>query len=309
MNSKLPPHIHVRSIAEHNVNIGFPKPKHPLFAIQRFEDFPRIISESPVRLTMDFFQITFKKNCSDKLQYGQSVYDFDEGVLSFFAPNQVFIKEGEITPPAGYLILLHPDYLKGYALESRIRTYGFFDYAVSEALILSAEEEDFIESVFLQIEKEFNRPIDALSQDVIISNLELLLTYSNRFYTRQFITRKPQYDSLLARFEQLLDRLFQDAVIAEKGLPGLADLAAAFHLSPKYFSDLIRQHSGRTTQQHIHDKLIAKAKEKLSGTEASISEIAFQLGFEHPQSFSKLFKSKTSQSPGEFRHGFTRTGH
>ena len=288
----------------YNDILGFPKPRNPLFSIQRFEDFPELPAEGPIKLTMDFYQISFKKDCTDKMIYGQSLYDFDEGVLSFFSPRQVVIKEPDQMATSGFIILVHPEYLRGHPLESKIKSYGFFDYTVNESLILSAEEEDFIENVFIQIEKEFNRPIDHLSQDVILSNLDLLLTYSNRFYTRQFITRKLHYNSLLAKFEALLHELFEETVLAEKGLPNVADIAASFHLSSRYFSDLIKEHTGRTTQQHIHDKLIEKAKEMLASTTLSVSEIAYQLGFQHSQSFSKLFKAKTSQSPLEFRAGF-----
>lgn len=301
MKQKVIQHIHIHSLAQQNAILGFPKPRHPLFSIQRFEDFPKIVSEEKIKLSMDFYQITFKKGCTGKFRYGQSDYDFDEGVLSFFAPNQVFITEGDFIAPSGYLILIHPDYLRSYSLESKIKTFSFFDYAVTESLILSDEEEQFIENVFIQIEKEFQRPIDALSQDVILSNLELLLTYSNRYYTRQFITRKPQYNNLLAKFEARLNQLFTDESLSENGLPNVTDLASEFNLTSKYFSDLIKQHTGQSTQQHIHNKLIEKAKEKLSTTELSIGEIAFQLGFEHSQSFSKLFKTKTNQTPVEFR--------
>ena len=301
MDSKDIRHIHVGTIAAHNANLGLGKPKHPLFSIQRFEDFPTILMEEPVKLTMDCYQITLKKNCENKIIYGQSEYDFDEGVLSFFAPNQVFVTKGEVGAPSGYLILIKPEYLIGYPLESKIRSYGFFDYSVNESLILSEDEEANIDNIFKQLETEMNRPIDALSQDVIISLLDLLLTYSDRFYTRQFITRKPRYNELVARFETNLEQLLTDEALAEKGLPNVVNIAGNLHLSPKYFSDLIKQHTGLTTQQHIHGKLIARAKEKLRSTNLSVAEIAYQLGFEHPQSFNKLFKSRMSMSPLAYR--------
>lgn len=304
VKKKAIPHIHIDTLKTYNDLLSFPKPRNPLFSIQRFEDFPLLPADGPIKLTMDFYQITFKKNCGNKIIYGQSLYDFDEGVLSFFSPKQVVIKEPDQISNTGFIILIHPEYIRGHALETKIKSYGFFDYAVNEALILSAEEEDFIQHIFIQLEKEFNRAIDHLSQDVILSNLDLLLTYSNRYYTRQFITRKQHYNSLLAKFETLLDELFAETTLAEKGLPNVADIAAAFHLSSRYFSDLIKEHTGRTTQQHIHDKLIDKAKEMLSATNLSVSEIAYQLGFQHSQSFSKLFKAKTDQSPLAFRAGF-----
>ncbi|MFP9098534.1 helix-turn-helix domain-containing protein [Flavobacterium sp. RHBU_24] len=295
------PHLHIDSLAELHKQLGFAKPKHPLFTVLQFKDFPIIELEDGVKLSADFYQITFKKGCCNKMIYGQSEFDFDEGVLSFFAPKQTFIKDGEVIPPAGFLIMIHPDYLKGTSLQAKIRSYSFFDYAVTESLILSEDEEAFIEQVFVQIEKEALRPIDKHSQDVIISSLELLLTYADRFYTRQFLTRKPKYNTLMAKFEKYLDDLVHSDAIPEHGTPNVAAIAEKFNLTPKYFSDLIRQHTGRSAQQHIHDKLIDAAKEKLSSTALSISEIAFLLGFEHPQSLSRLFKLKTNVTPSEYR--------
>ena len=295
------PHLHIDSLADLHKQLGFAKPKHPLFTVLQFKDFPKIELEDGVKLSADFYQITFKKDCCNKMVYGQSEFDFDEGVLSFFAPRQTFIKDGEMLPPAGFLIMIHPDYLKGTSLQAKIRSYSFFDYSVTESLILSEDEEAFIEQVLMQIEKEALRPIDKHSQDVIISSLELLLTYADRFYTRQFLTRKPKYNTLLAKFNKYLDDLVHTDAIAEQGVPSVAALAARFNLTPKYFSDLISRHTGRSAQQHIHEKMIEAAKEKLSGTALSVSEIAYQLGFEHPQSFSRLFKSKTNFTPSSYR--------
>lgn len=301
MKNNSRPHLHIDSLAELHKQLVFFPPKHPLFTVLQFKDFPAIEFEDGVKLSTDFYQITFKKGCCNKITYGQSEFDFDEGVLSFFAPKQTFIKDGEVIPPGGFLIMIHPDYIKGTALQAKIRSYSFFDYAVTESLILSEEEETFIEHLFLQIEKEALRPVDKHSQDVIISSLELLLTYADRFYTRQFLTRKPKYTTLLAKFEKYLDDLIHTGAIPEHGVPNVTAIAAKFNLTPKYFSDLIRQHTGRSAQQHIHDKLIEAAKEKLSGTALSVSEIAFLLGFEHSQSFSRLFKLKTSFTPSEYR--------
>lgn len=295
------PHLHIDSLAELHKLLGFSKPKHPLFTVLQFKDFPAIELEDGTKLTADFYQITFKKGCCNKIIYGQSEFDFDEGVLSFFAPKQTFVTNGEIIPPQGFLILIHPDYIKGTSLQARIRSFSFFEYSITESLILSEEEEAFIEHVFMQIEKEAIRPIDKHSQDVIISSLELLLTYADRFYTRQFLTRKPKFNTLLAKFEKYLDDLIYTDAIPEHGVPNVTAIAAKFNLTPKYFSDLIRQHTGRSAQQHIHDKLIEAAKEKLSGTALSVSEIAFLLGFEHSQSFSRLFKLKTNVTPSEYR--------
>jgi AraC-like DNA-binding protein len=301
MKNNSRPHLHIDSLAELHKLLGFSKPKHPLFTVLQFKDFPAIELEDGTKLTADFYQITFKKGCCNKIIYGQSEFDFDEGVLSFFAPKQTFVTNGEIIPPQGFLMLIHPDYIKGTSLQTRIRSFSFFEYSITESLILSEEEETFIEHVFMQIEKEAIRPIDKHSQDVIISSLELLLTYADRFHTRQFLTRKPTFNTLLAKFEKYLDDLIYIDAIPEHGVPNVAAIAAKFNLTPKYFSDLIRQHTGRSAQQHIHDKLIEAAKEKLSSTALSVGEIAFLLGFEHSQSFSRLFKLKTNVTPSEYR--------
>ncbi len=252
----------------------------------------------------DLYQITLKKDCPCKLQYGQTSYDFDEGVMSFIAPKQVNILEpGNFLPTSSWLLVIHPDFLRTYPVYQKIQSYGLFDYAVSEALIVSDEEQQSIETIFSQIEKEMNLPIDNFSQDVIISNIDLLMTYCNRYYTRQFITRKPHSHELLGKVEKILNDYFSKTSTENK-LPTVSYLASELHLSPKYLSDSLKHLTGQTAQQHIHEKLIEKAKEKLSTTELSVSEIAYQLGFEQSQSFSKLFKAKTTFTPLEFRQSF-----
>ncbi|MCF2446786.1 helix-turn-helix domain-containing protein [Dyadobacter sp. CY345] len=294
----------VETIAQNHLLLGIEKPKHPLFSILRFEDLAQISIDVRSRIIFDFYQIVLKKDCPGKLQYGQTIYDFDEGIMSFFAPQQVSILEpGEVLARSGWLLNIHPDFFRTSTLGQKVKNYGFFDYAVNEALILSEDEEKCIETMFQQIEKEYNLPIDEFSQDVVISNIELLLTYCNRYYSRQFILRKPHNQGLLEKFENLLNDFFEKE-IHEKGLPTVSYLAAELNLSAKYLSDCLKNISGQNTQQHIHNKLIEKAKEKLSTTNLSVNEIAYQLGFEYPQSFSKLFKTKTNLSPLEFRQSF-----
>ena len=295
--------LHIKTLSQLHQYLGIAKPKHPLFSILRFEDFPKFELEQRTKTISDFYKITLKKVCKCKLQYGQSPYDFDEGVLSAFSPKQVNILEaGNVFPSSGWLLLIHSDFLRGYLLHQKIKPYGFFDYAVNEALILSEEEQQSIENIFQQIANEYQLPIDAFSQEVIIANLDLLLTYCNRYYNRQFITRKLINSELLKKVEDILTNHFENT--NETKLPTTSYLASQLNLTPRYLSDCLKQLTGQTAQQIIHDKLIEYAKDILTTTELSVSEIAYQLGFEYPQSFNKLFKNKTNQTPIEYRQLF-----
>jgi AraC family transcriptional activator of pobA len=294
--------IHFKTISEFHQTIGVSKPKHPLFSILRFEDLPKVENNQRIKLISDFYQITLKKECPCKMQYGQTPFDFDEGIISCFAPRQVCIIDEDFAfAKAGWVLNIHPDFLRTYSISQKIKTFGFFDYEVNEALILSEEEQKSVQTILTQIEKESNLPIDNFSQDVIISNIDLLLTHCNRYYNRQFITRKPKNSELLNTFESILNDYFAKE---ENGFPTVNYIASQLNLSPKYLSDCLKQLTGQTAQQLIHDKLIEHAKDILTTTELSVSEIAYQLGFEYPQSFSKLFKTKTSFSPLEFRQSF-----
>jgi len=295
--------IHFKSISELHQVLGIAKSRHPLFSITRFEEIPEIKNDTRTRLISDFYQITLKTACPCKIQYGQTIFDFNEGVVSCFAPKQVSIIEPDFAmAKAGWQISIHPDFLRGYYLDQKMASFGFFDYRISEALILSDEEQKSLETIFEQLEKEYQLPIDNFSQDLIIASLDVLLSYCNRYYNRQFITRKTTTSSLLQKFEQLLNSYFRD--IDKSGLPTARYMADKLNLSTKYLSDSLKQLTGQTTQQLIQEKIIEKAKEILSSTELSVSEIAYQLGFEYPQSFNKLFKNKTSQTPNEYRSLF-----
>lgn len=296
--------IHLKSLAEQHGLSGISKPKHPLFSIVRFEDLIMTDTTERVRLISDFYQIILKYNCPCKTKYGQTEYDFDEGLMSFFAPKQSHVIEpGAWQPVSGFLLLIHPNYLNGFSVQNKIKGYGFFDYNADEALILSEEEELSIKNIFQQIEKEYLLPIDTYSQDVVIANVELLLAYCNRYYNRQFITRKSVNRQLLSEVSRLLEDYFEKHA-SSQGLPTAHFLSEQLHLSSKYLSDCLKQLTGQTAQQIIHEKLIAKVKELLSSTELSVSEIAYALGFEFPQSLNKLFKNKTKLTPLEFRASF-----
>ena len=224
--------------------------------------------------------------------------------MFFVSPNQVVAEDDNNGDHSGYTLIIHPDFFLSYPLAKKMKQFGFFSYSVNEALHLSDKEKIIIISIFQNIDEELQNRIDDFSQDVIISQIETLLNYSNRFYKRQFITRKAIANDLLQKFEEILDAYFNNSTSLSLGLPSVQFLAEKLNLSPSYLSDMLRSLTGQNTQQHIHNKLIEKAKEKLSTTNLSVSEIAFELGFEHSQSFSKLFKSKVEMSPMEFRDSF-----
>jgi len=296
------------TITEYHRAAGLPKPAHPLISLVHLEDLNRPLAESSFSLTYDFYSISLKRVKNAKFKYGQQASDFDEGVLFFMSPGQVFgmdIEKGSIIHrPEGWIILIHPDFLWNTSLAKNIKQYEFFSYSVYEALYLSDKEETMLTTIAQNIEQEYHANIDRFSQSVIIAQLELLLTYSERFYQRQFITRKSASHEILIKLEDLLANYFNSGALAQKGLPSVTYIAENLNISPGYLSGLLKSLTGQNTQQHLHNKLIELAKEKLSTTNLSVSEIAYELGFEHLQSFSKLFKTKTTLSPMEFRHSF-----
>ncbi|MDR6940183.1 helix-turn-helix domain-containing protein [Mucilaginibacter pocheonensis] len=296
------------TITEYHRAAGLPKPAHPLISVVHMEDLNRPLAESSFSLTYDFYSISLKRMKNAKFKYGQQPCDFDEGVLFFMSPGQVFgmdiEKSTQMHRPEGWVILIHPDFLWNTALAKTIKQYEFFSYSVYEALYLSDREETMLTTIAQNIEQEYHANIDRFTQNVIIAQLELLLTYSERFYQRQFITRKIASHELLTRLEDYLSDYFGSGSLAKHGLPSVAHIAETLNISPGYLSGLLKSLTGQNTQQHLHNKLIELAKEKLSTTNLTVSEIAYELGFEHLQSFSKLFKTKTSLSPMEFRHSF-----
>jgi AraC family transcriptional regulator, transcriptional activator of pobA len=294
------------SLSEGHRAFGLPEPQHPLISLLNAESNQLVESNFSKPHVLNFYKISYKPRLSGRVKYGQHYYDFDEGGLLFAAPNQVIgSKEGNHGDVCSfYTLLIHPDFLLTYPLAKKIKQYGFFSYSANEALHLSDKEKATILSIFTIIEEELNSRIDDFSQDVIISQIELLLNYANRFYKRQFITRKTQSNDLLQQLEEILDDYFNNERSLSLGIPTVQYLSEHLHISPSYLSDMLRSLTGQNAQHHIHHKLIEKAKEKLSATSLSVSEVAYELGFEHPQSFSKLFKIKTSKSPLEFRQSF-----
>ncbi|MCD9015729.1 helix-turn-helix domain-containing protein [Parachryseolinea silvisoli] len=294
--------IRVKTITEGHRMQQLPMPAHPLISIIDVAD----LKGAPgVSVVLEFYTISMKRN-SDGFIYGHQPYDFDGGLMAFMAPNQVAQgRQGGPNPNmTGWMLFVHPDLLWNTPLATKIKEYEYFNYSTNEALFLSEKEEAVINEIIANIKHEYNANIDNFSQTIIIAHLETLFSYAERFYNRQFITRKKASHQILNRLEKLLSDYFNSDDLVTKGLPSVQYIADSLNVSQGYLSSLLKVLTGQSTQQHIHEKLIAKAKEKLSTTNLSVGEIAYQLGFEHPQSFSKFFKAKANVSPLEFRQSF-----
>lgn len=297
----------IKTITEFHRSRGLEPPEHPMISVVDYNAVKRPNDIGEVNWMLDFYMISLKIGINGSLKYGQQAYDFDEGTMFFIAPKQVFRIEADKhsqTEKSGWMLLIHPDFLWSTSLAKTIKQYDFFGYSVNEALFLSHKEEKTINGIIENIQQEYHATIDKFSQNIIISHIETLLNYSERFYERQFITRKITNHKTLDRLEDILNDYFDNNDLVSKGLPTVQFVANELNVSPNYLSRLLKTLTGQSTQQMIHDKLIEKAKEKLSVTDLSVSEIAYELGFEHPQSFTKLFKSKTNLSPIEFRSSF-----
>lgn len=298
----------IKTISEFHQLRGLPKPEHPLISVVDYSAIQRSPELSQVSWVLDFYQISSKRGVDAKIKYGQQAYDFDEGVMFFIAPGQVFRIEANSVPAdqrSGWMLLVHPDFLWNTSLAKTIKQYAYFGYSVHEALFLSDKEEKILDTIIQTIRREYHANIDAFSQGIIISQIETLLKYSERFYHRQFITRKITNHALLSQMNDVLTNYLDSEEGLKNGLPTVHYLAEVLNVSTRYLSSLLSVLTGQTAQQHIHEKLIDRAKEKLSTTDLSVGEIAYGLGFEHPQSFSKLFKAKTNLSPLAFRQSFT----
>ncbi len=297
----------LRKVADYHKLANLPKPEHPLISLIDYSKVAYIDGINQMTWTQDYYVIGLKRNIPYKFFYGQQQYDFDEGLMTFIAPNQVLSVSDNPNighTPSGWLLLIHPDFLWNSTLAQKLPQYDFFEYSIREALFLSEKEESMMTDLLKNIQREYQSNIDKFSQKIIVSQIELLLNYAERFYERQFITRKIGNHEILDNLEKLLKDYFNDKSKIENGLPTVQWVSENLNLSPNYLSNVLKSLTGISTQQHIHQKLIEKAKIDLSTTTLSISEIAYKLGFEQPASFSKLFKSKTELSPLEFRKAF-----
>lgn len=295
----------INTISEFHKLFGLPKPEHPLISVI---DFSKAKPQSiPDKVVFGCYFISIKRNIDFNLVYGHQKMDFDEGVMFFIAPNQVLkIEKNTIlsSGPTGWALLIHPDFLWKSSLANLANKYDFFNYSVKEALFLSEKEENILTGIARNIESEYHSNIDNFSKQIIITHLENLLSYCQRYYNRQFITREKSNHQVLELFEEILMDYFNDEDGYIKGLPTPQYISEKLNVSVSYLSRMLKILTGQSTQQHIHDKLIDMAKERLSTTNLSISEIAYELGFEHSQAFSRLFKSKTNLSPKSFRQSF-----
>ncbi|WP_271767153.1 helix-turn-helix domain-containing protein [Aquimarina algiphila] len=297
----------IKTISEFHKFRGLPAPEHPLISVINYASIRHSDESNSMSWLLDFYVISLKKSSHTKFRYGYQQCDFDEGSLFFMAPNQVFrveVDKNHTPVNSGWILLIHPDFIWGTTLIKTIKQCDFFDYTVNEALFLSPKEESILNGIIQNIQQEYQANIDKFGKQIISTHIENLLSYSERFYNRQFITREKVNHQILERLEKLLTDYFNSDDLVIKGLPSVQDVSEELNVSQSYLGSLLRVLTGQNTQQHIHEKLIEKAKEKLSTTNLTISEIAYELGFEHSQSFSKLFKSKTQFSPLEFRQSF-----
>jgi len=299
------PNIHqIKSISQLVRVLGLPAPLHPLIALVDYNNVSIEMFPKGQRTSLDFYKVSFKPTFIGQIKYGQGYYDFEEGGLAFLKPKQIVLPPEDIESYEGIALYFHPDFIRNYPLGNTINQYGFFSYDVSEALFLSAKEKEIIASLLASIACELDSNIDGFSQDILVSKIETLLNFSNRFYNRQFITRKAVNHDIITSLDKLLNNYFEEETSLKNGLPSVKYISTELKLSQRYLSDMLSSLTGLNTQQYIQNAIIEKAKEKLSTTYLSVSEIAYELGFEHPQSFSKLFKTKTNVSPLEFRQSF-----
>lgn len=302
MKSKEDKLIRFISISESHKAFGLPAPQHPLISLVHFnKNNPFNTEMAPIYDILSFYKITFITRNKGRLKYGRNYYDYNEGSMLFLAPNQLVGSTDYNSETYCYILLIHPDFLLGYPLARKIKQYAYFSYSWNEALHLSDSEKEIILSVYRIMEQELNSRVDEFSQEVVIAQLELLLSYVNRFYKRQFITRKSVNNDILQKVETVLDHYLNDQDTLQQGLPTVQFLSDQLNISPGYLSDVLRSVTGKSTQHYIREKLTEKAKERLTSTGLTVGEIAYELGFEHPQSFSKMFRAQTGLSPVEFR--------
>ena len=299
---------HFKTLSAYLEYVQVPPPEHPMLSVlfATGDDFLPCSIESSPPITNDCYSISLKKIVKGNLNYGRTEYDFTNGAMIFLAPRQVMQWDSSVVfEQQGFSINFHEDFIKGTELAEQIKKYSFFSYSVNEALHLSPKEEKQMESIVQNIEIEYHNNQDAFSKEIIISQLSTLLRYANRFYERQFLNRKELSNDLLEQFNKQLEDYFESGQMKENGVPSIKQIADKISVSQRYLSDTLKKETGKTTTDHLHLYLIDKAKNILLKPNKSVSEVAYELGFEYPQYFSRLFKKKEGISPTEFREKFS----
>ncbi|WP_091409479.1 helix-turn-helix domain-containing protein [Aquimarina amphilecti] len=295
---------HFKTLSSYLDYLELPLPEHPMLSIftPKVNGYLPCPRKSSPPITNECYSISLKKFVKGNLNYGRTKYDFTNGALIFISPRQVLQWDDNVVfEQKGFSINFHEDFLKGTELVQQIKKYGFFSYSANEALHLSPKEERQIESIAENIEIEYQNNQDEFSKDIILSHLSTLLKYANRFYERQFLNRKELSNDLLVQFNQQLEDYFESGQLHEKGIPSLEKMANKMSVSQRYLSDTLKSETGKTTTEHLQLYLIDVAKNILLKPNKSISEVAYELGFEYPQYFSRLFKKKEGISPTEYR--------
>jgi AraC-like DNA-binding protein len=291
---------HFKTISELDMADGFPPPENPLFSLNPLSNSNNALKN--MEITCDFYIIALKKLKSGVILYGKTKYDNDRGSMFFMKPRQLITVQDMELKEKGFAIHIHEDFLMGHPLFTEIKKYGYFDYETSEALHLSPREEEVMWSLYHKMEKEYHNNPDEFSKSIILSHLDSILKYAQRFYKRQFIDRKPLSGKTITKFNEYLDEYFEKGIVTEKGLPTVNYMASKLNISTKYLSDILKQETGKTALELIHLYVISEAKNLLVEGEQSISEIAYKLGFENPPYFSRLFRKETGVSPKEYKN-------
>ncbi|MEL7422093.1 MAG: helix-turn-helix transcriptional regulator [Bacteroidota bacterium] len=297
--------VRIKSVSEVHKFLGLPQPRHPLVSVIELDDRILNLDYGDVKYTFDVYQVNLKQSFSGSMTYGRNSYDFEDGTLTFIKTGQVIQVENPSTViegGSGWTLLFHPDLLRKSELGQNIGDYSFFDYDLHEALHLSEKERVALTALVAKIQEEYNQNIDKYSQELIVANIEMLLKYSKRFYDRQFYTRTNLNVDILTQFNKIIRTYYNSGQALMKGVLTVKECAANLNLSVNYLGDLIRAETGRSAKEHIHEFVIEKAKNRLVGSREGISEIAYDLGFEYPQGFNKLFKSKVGVSPSQYRN-------
>lgn len=289
---------HFKSLAQlHRFN-GLPMPENPLFSVYRC---PKKTSLGENPFTSDFYIIGLKKLASGVIMYGRTKYDHENGCMLFAKPRQIIEFKNLEYHEDSFIIFIHEDYLNGHFLHQEIGKYAFFDYEANEALHLSPREEQIMWELFFKIDAEYQTNHDEYSRNIMLSHVDSMLKYSQRFYKRQFIGRTELSGKTVSKFNDALAAYFQNERLQVNGLPNVTTLAARLNLSPRYLSDLLKQETGKTAIELIHIYLINEAKNRLMNDDQRVSEIAYALGFEDLSYFSRLFKKETGKTPNQYK--------